>query len=619
MGIFDRLRRRDTTSETTVTPEIDDVLLKALVEKDNITREKALMLPAVSGAVDLIGNAVACMPVALYKRTNGKVERVEDDPRVRMLNGDTGDTLDAFQMKKAIVEDYLLGKGGYAYIARDRNTVTGLYYVKDTQISFSTNSRAIYKDYIIYVDGEVFESYDFLKVLRNTKDGASGCGLTAEVAKALETAYNTMLYQLALVKSGGNKKGFLKTQHKLGQQEIDVLKNAWRNLYQNNSESVVVLNNGLEFQEASNSSVEMQLNESKNTLTSEINNIFHISSDFDETFKQAIYPIIKAFETALNRDLLLEREKSTMYFAFDVREITKASIAERYAAYKVAKETGFLTINEIRAEENRNYIEGMDVINVGLGSVLYDVKTGKYYTPNTGETQSIDEAEPKAELPEARDVELRYNHNHDGKTGRFTGGGIGSVTTFTDSHGTTVKFRRAEGKEFKQALIDARASQPVDKRWRVDAKSYNPVDYDGMQCYITEKGSVVAIKPDGCIISVCTKINPETEEAEDRGRSLMEFAFKRGGTHGDSYEGNYEFYKKCGMTPVSRCDFDTDIGEKFVDGWKEAGSPKEIIIGFVKMDKPYTKTIEEFRKETPKAANYDIMEAQMKEVAKNGR
>jgi HK97 family phage portal protein len=220
---------------------------------------------------------------------------------------------------------------------------------------------------------------------RNTKDGASGVGICAEVSKALETAYNMLKYQLMLVKSGGNKKGFIKSQRKLGQEEINLLKAAWRNLYANDQSNVVVLNNGLEFQEASNTSVEMQLNESKKTLQDEINNIFHIQDDYYETFKTAIYPIIKAFETALNRDLLLEKEKGKYFFEFDVKEILRASVKERYEAYKIAKEIGLKTINELRRDENLNDIEGLDVVDFGLASVLYDVNTHTYYTPNTGD------------------------------------------------------------------------------------------------------------------------------------------------------------------------------------------------------------------------------------------
>ena len=407
MGIFNRKNKRDTN----ITPPIDDVLLQALINGEAITREKAMTLPAVAGAVDFISNMIACMPVKLYKYKQGKVEEVEDDPRVKILNNDTGDTLDPYQFKKAMVEDYLMGKGGYAYIGKNRNEVTGLYYVENIYISFLKNYKPIFKDYTIIVEGQQYYPFEFIKLLRKTQDGAEGTGLCVELSKALETAYQTLLYQLGLVKSGGNKKGFLKSQRKLGQDEIDVLKTAWKNLYANNENNVVVLNNGLEFQEASNSSVEMQLNESKKTLQEEINNIFHIQADFYETFKQAIYPIVKAFETALNRDLLLEKEKKNYFFTFDVKEIIKANITERYQAYKLAKEVGLMTINEMRKEENMNFIEGLDVINVGLGAVLYDTKTHQYYVPNKNETSGDQEAIQKVLVDKELDTEFEQSGN----------------------------------------------------------------------------------------------------------------------------------------------------------------------------------------------------------------
>ena len=320
----ENLRKRDIP----ITPPVSDPLLRALIEGETITREKALTLPAVAGAVDLISSTIASMPVKLYKYKQGKVEEQDNDPRVRLLNNDTGDTLDPFQFKKAIVEDYLMGKGGYAYIRKFRNRVTGLFYVKDIFISVIKNFKPIFKDYVILVEGQEYKPYEFVKLLRKTTDGATGIGVTQELSKALETAYQTLIYQLGLVKSGGNKKGFLKSIRKLGQDEINVLKTAWQNLYANNESNVVVLNNGL-------------------------------------------------------RDLLLEKEKKNLFFEFDVKEIIKANIKERYEAYKLAKESSFMTINEIRKAENMEYIEGLDVVNVGLGAVLYDTNTHQYYTPNT--------------------------------------------------------------------------------------------------------------------------------------------------------------------------------------------------------------------------------------------
>lgn len=393
MAWYDVFRTRDNEPQSQPeqkTDDASDVLLRALLSGETITRDKAMTLPAVSGAVDFICNTIASMPVKLYKHKQGTIEEQDRDTRVKLLNGDTGDTLDAFQLKKAMVEDYLMGKGGYCYIERNRNEVVSIRYVEEGWISVIKNFEPIFKDYEILVEGESYKPWDFVKLLRNTKDGSSGNGVTVEVSKALETAYNTLLYQLNMVKSGGSRKGFLKSNRKLGQEEINVLKAAWGNLYANSTDNVVVLNNGLEFQEASSSAVESQLDESKKTLTAEINNIFHIyPDDFERTYKEAIYPIVKAFETALNRDLLLEKEKKNMFFEFDVKEILKISLKDRYEAYKTAKETGFLTLNEIRRMENMDYIEGLDVVNVGLGAVLYDTNTHEFYTPNIDATAQL--------------------------------------------------------------------------------------------------------------------------------------------------------------------------------------------------------------------------------------
>lgn len=403
MALFDFLKRRNEP-EPTPTPEptpqptpqqgmiVDDVLLKALLDGTPITREQAMTVPAVSAAVDFISSTIASMPVKLYKKVESThtVKSMDDDTRVKLLNGDTGDTLDAFQMKKAVVADYLMGRGGYIYIRKSRNEVTGLCHVSDGFVAPQIlNPDPINKDYVLFVYNHQYELHDFVKLLRNTTTGAFGVGLTDEVAKALQTAYATLMYQLMAVQTGGNKKGFIKSENKLTQEAIDALKLAWRNLYSNGSEKVVVLNKGLDFQEASNSSVEMQLDQNKKTLDTEIEKIFHIYSDdtnaersYYRTFKEAIYPIVRAFETALNRDLLLEREKKSYYFEFDVKEILRVNIKERFEAYRLAKETGFMTINEIRTAENMERIEGMDIINVGLASVLFDANTGLYYTPN---------------------------------------------------------------------------------------------------------------------------------------------------------------------------------------------------------------------------------------------
>lgn len=376
---------RTSVDESTVS----DVLLRALLSGETISRDKAMNIPAVASAVDLISSSIASMPVRLFKYKDEHVEEVTNDERIAMLNGDTRDTLDGFQMKKALIIDYLLDGNGYCYIKREGNDVVGLYYVDDRFIAISILDEPINKTYTIGCGGGMYQPFDFIKLLRNTRNGAFGFGVTEEISKALETAYKSMMYQLSLVKTNGNKRGFLKAERRLGQDEINLLKKAWNNLYNtDNEENVVVLNNGISFQEASSTSVEMQLNETVKSLNDQIKDIFHISDDFELTFKLAIYPIVKAFETALNRDLLLEKEKGKYFFELDVKEIIRANIKERYEAYKLAKECGFMTINEMRRNENMNHIDGLDIVDLGLGAVLYNTQTHEYYTPNTDSIKS---------------------------------------------------------------------------------------------------------------------------------------------------------------------------------------------------------------------------------------
>jgi HK97 family phage portal protein len=382
MGILKNIFKREVVVDEKY---IDDPLLKALIRDTSIDRASALEMPVVSGSVDLICNTFAMIPFKLYKEEEvdgKKVTREVEDARVDIINDDTTDKLDGFQFKKAICEDYLLGKGGYAYIHKVGNNFKGLFYVQDKHITIMINQDPIFKSFDIMVNGSTYKDYQFIKMLRNTKDGASGVGLTSEISRALKTAYKRLLYDYDLATTGGSRKGFLKSQKHLDEKAMTSLKNAWEQFY-NGTANTVVLNDGMEFQEASNSSRENEIDIKNKTFDSEIKDIFHIGNTYDDFIKNAIMPIATAFATALNRDFLLEKEKKSYYFAPDTNELFKGSMKERFEAYKIAVETGFKTRNEIRYLENDDALEGLDMINLGLGDVLLNSKTGEIYIPNT--------------------------------------------------------------------------------------------------------------------------------------------------------------------------------------------------------------------------------------------
>ena len=153
---------------------LEELLLEAGVLKDNITKVEALNIPSVSACVELITNTVATLPIRLYKDLNGKVTEVKGDNRTKLLNDETGDTLDGFQFKKALVEDYLLDGVGYAYINRKRNNIKSLHYVDHCNVSINMGIDPIFKSYDILVNGATYRDFEFIKITRKTKDGVTG-------------------------------------------------------------------------------------------------------------------------------------------------------------------------------------------------------------------------------------------------------------------------------------------------------------------------------------------------------------------------------------------------------------------------------------------------------------
>lgn len=201
-----------------------------------------------------------------------------------------------------------------------------------------------------------------------------------------------------------------------------------------------------------------------------------------------------------------------------------------------------------------------------------------------------------------------------GESGKQSGSSEGKQGSEANKSGvsrpaTPAKTKTVTAKEFTPALDAAKATCPPDKAWRVDT-TRSPEDFEaeGITTYTTEGGSTFALKKDGDIISVCK--NQQTD-AGTNARDLMAAAVQAGGTHLDSYDGNYGFYVRCGFEPVSRCKFDKQWAPP---GWTEGRDAEEDIyfMKYVGVGKVKYRSVEEARQDIPYSADYDSAEAVVK-------
>ena len=452
MKLFDKIFRRDTEGT-------DIEVAFGLKQISNITREQALEIPAVSAAVNFIAGTIASLPIRLYN-SNDEVQtaaEITEDNRLYLLNEESGDTLNPTEIKRAVIRDMLLDGTGYMHIERSGNEASALRYVRDSAVSVEKNSDAIYKTLRMFVDGRVYNPWDFVILSRNSVDGGKGVSILAENPTLLTSSYMLLQLEKAMSRRGGNKKGFLRTEHRVDELAMKDIREAWRKLYSNNGDGMMILQNGLDFKESSSTAVEMQLNQNKVTNAEQIAMLFGLSPDVlsgradDRTYinsiRTAVLPVVSAFEMALNRSLLLEKEKHNKYFIIDTSELLKADILTRYQAYQIGLAANFLQPDEIRFKENLAPL-GLDFIKLGLNDVLYDPTTRQIYTPNTDSHAKIDDAGLQNGGEGDIIAEKRYNDKHDEK-GRFAskgGGAIKSVTVSEDGTVTTVYKLQAKTK-----------------------------------------------------------------------------------------------------------------------------------------------------------------------------
>ncbi|WP_418918737.1 phage portal protein [Anaerotignum faecicola] len=391
MGLFRRKEKPEERADPGREVDASDSLLRALISGTDVDKTILLQIPAVRGCLEKIAGTVCRLPIKLYRKVDGKVEEITEDARLRLLNKETGDTLNADEFWRAMLEDYYLGRGAYAYIRKNGiGEYEGLHYVEEEKVSVLKNYDQILKSYSIMVMGKTYHPFEFLKLHRRTKDGAEGIPLWQDNPLIFSVAYNSFVFEEKLVKKGGNKRGFIEAEDRLDKGAIESIKRAWNNLYSNNTDNVVVLNKGAKFKESSNTSVEMQLNENKESNAKDICGMFGFSSRIlygeatEEDRKEyinAVMSLLNVIETALDKDLLTEKEKESFYFAFDTKELTRGSLKERYEAYALGLTNNFLQIDEVRAKEDMEPL-GFKWVRIGLNDVLLDVEKGIVYTPN---------------------------------------------------------------------------------------------------------------------------------------------------------------------------------------------------------------------------------------------
>jgi len=353
-----------------------------------VTETTAMQMTAVYCCIRILSEAVAGLPLHLYKYTDKGKEKDTAHPLYFLLHDEPNPEMTSFTFRETLMTHLLLWGNAYAQIIRNgKNEVIALYPLMANRVTVGRDkSGKIYYEYDRKAeDGgkagkQVLSSYEVLHIPGLGFDGLVGYSPIAMAKNAVGLAMATEEYGSKFFANGAAPSGVL--EHPGTLKDPQKVKESWNAAYQGpkNAHRVAVLEEGMKYQPIGLSPEHAQFLETRKFQINEIARIFrvppHMLADLEkssfsnieqqslEFVKYTLNPWLIRWEQGIQRRLLNEKEKRTHFVKFNVDGLLRGDYASRMAGYAVGRQNGWMSANDIRELENLDRIpaeEGGDL------------------------------------------------------------------------------------------------------------------------------------------------------------------------------------------------------------------------------------------------------------------
>lgn len=350
---------------------------------ETVTETSALAIPTVFRCVGLLATVIAGCPVRAYTNPGKK----EAFPRI--LNPSNGSMLyTQFELWELVVSHLALWGNAYVLKVRDsmdriidlRPICPGFVEVKLQDghkifkvKRFNANGEEVLGDPIIYTDFEV------MHIPGLGYDGMQGLSPITMAARSLGTSVAADKLAARFFSKGTQLSGVINVKAPLSSQtQADQIRARWisRNGGTSNAAEVAVLDSETTFQPLTIAPEALQFLESRRWQTTEIARLFgippHLVGDVEKStswgtgieqqnvgfVSYTVSGWTNRIEQRLSREVIYAADPKT-YCEFDLDRLMRGSMSERFNAYAVAIQWGWLTRNEARLKENMPEIDGL--------------------------------------------------------------------------------------------------------------------------------------------------------------------------------------------------------------------------------------------------------------------
>ena len=387
-----------------------------------VTERSAMQMTAVYSCVRILSEAVAGLPLHLYRyKDGGGKEKAIDHPLYRLLHDEPNPEMSSFVFRETLMTHLLLWGNAYAQIIRNgKGEIMALYPLMPNKMRVDRNEHGkLYYEYSHSSDeaGTMKNTtvrltpYDVLHIPGLGFDGLVGYSPIAMAKNAIGMAIACEEYGAKFFANGAAPSGVL--EHPGVIKDPQKVRDAWQSQFGGsaNSNKVAVLEEGMKYTPISISPEQAQFLETRKFQINEIARIFrvppHMVGDLEkssfsnieqqslEFVKYTLDPWVIRWEQSLSRILFTDEEKKTLFFKFSVEGLLRGDYQSRMNGYATARQNGWMSANDIRELENMDKIpaeEGGDLYLIN-GSMLPMQNAGAYAEKETDKEETEQDEE----------------------------------------------------------------------------------------------------------------------------------------------------------------------------------------------------------------------------------
>lgn len=350
----------------------------------NVTEQSAMAISAVYACVYKIASTISSLGLEIYVRDGRNVEVANQHPSYRLITSEPNENQNAYDFWETVMSSALMYGCGYAIIERNargyaERLVPVSYYDVDAK-DVDGERVFVIRDYGVVSQENMLEISNMQRMspIRLHRENMG-------LAKAAQDFGSEYFGQK------GQMTGVLASDQPLRKEQMDVIQNSWNQSAMNAGTKLLPF--GFKYQRITITPDEAQFIETRKFQAEEICRIYSVppslvqlpsQTTFNNVEQQnlqfarhTISPWAKRIEQEIDRKLIQSFERPDVYSQFNMNDLYRGDLSARTNFYQQMLQTGVMSINEVRAKENMNPVEGGDTHTVQVNQIALD-RLGQY-------------------------------------------------------------------------------------------------------------------------------------------------------------------------------------------------------------------------------------------------